>query len=283
MGTTDGGASGRAGIRAAPPRELALATLNRSPLFDVAPETLAHVAAAADAGFTLLSLDIFSLQALGQDVTLLASLLAEHGVGVLDIPSLIVGRGADTDGAALDEVVGLIRALHPRYVIGRVDGPIDPSDTATMAVLRHAARVVADEGSAFTLEPSPVSSLPTLAAGRAVLDELDVPGTGLVVDTWHFFVGEDGWDDLAALPLDQLAFVQLADGDPHPAGDLVRATLNDRSLPGDGQFDLAGFADALRRRGYAGPTSVEVLSARHRPEPVAEFARQAYTRSLPYC
>ena len=50
-------------------------------------------------------------------------------------------------------------------------------------------------------------------------------------------------------------------------------TVNRRTWPGDGEFDLARFTQTLRRRGWDGLVSVEVLSDQLRDLPVATFAR----------
>jgi sugar phosphate isomerase/epimerase len=76
-------------------------------------------------------------------------------------------------------------------------------------------------------------------------------------------------------------FVQFSDG--LPAGpDPGHDTLHRRALPGDGEFDLAGFTARLRANGFRGPVSVEVLSDDLRALPVEEFARRTMETSLPY-
>lgn len=278
------------------PRELALSTLNRSPLFGVDPQTVAHVHAAADAGFTLLSPDVFSLRALDhpherggapQDLDDLAGALADRGVGVLDIASLNLGITVEEDQANLAEMVRYVRLLKPRWVLVKLNAPAGPEHPAMLDTLRVAARALAEEGAALAFEPSALSALTTLGAGSALLDALDLaseglPRGGVVADTWHVLATGERWDDLATVPVEDLAYLQLADGEPDPDGDLMEATLNQRSFPGDGHLDLARFAQVLGDRGFTGPASVEVLSAAHRGDSVSEFARVAHARMLPY-
>jgi sugar phosphate isomerase/epimerase len=105
--------------------------------------------------------------------------------------------------------------------------------------------------------------------------------TGVIVDTWHFFRGDDDWPDLEALPVDDLAFVQFSDG--LPAGkDPGYDTLHRRAVPGHGEFDLDRFSACLRAKDFQAPVSVEVLSEELRALPVEEFARRTMETSLPY-
>ena len=82
------------------------------------------------------------------------------------------------------------------------------------------------------------------------------------------------WQALAALPDERLAYVQLDDA-LEPSDDLQHDTLHRRALPGEGNLDLARFAEALRARRFDGVVSLEVLSDRWRREPVEAFATAA--------
>ena len=55
---------------------------------------------------------------------------------------------------------------------------------------------------------------------------------------------------------DQLAWVELSDGHFHNLDDFVYEVTCDRSLPGEGEFDIPGYVEALQRRGYPGPWGV---------------------------
>ncbi len=54
--------------------------------------------------------------------------------------------------------------------------------------------------------------------------------------------------------------MQLNDGPAVPEPDLTHATLHDRRLPGDGEFDLVGLVGALDAIEAAAPFGVEVFS-----------------------
>jgi sugar phosphate isomerase/epimerase len=62
--------------------------------------------------------------------------------------------------------------------------------------------------------------------------------------------------------------------------DMVDETINHRRLPGEGEFDVAGYVEACRNHGYGGPWGVEVLSAELRKLPIEEEFRRAYETSM---
>ena len=98
------------------------------------------------------------------------------------------------------------------------------------------------------------------------------PNVGVNLDLFHYYTGPSKFEDLAHMPLERLAHVQLADlaGVPREL-----ATDSDRVLPGDGDFQLAHILEFLRGRGYTGWVSLEVLNPtmwRANPKQVAEIA-----------
>jgi sugar phosphate isomerase/epimerase len=57
---------------------------------------------------------------------------------------------------------------------------------------------------------------------------------------------------------------------------VIDETVNHRRLPGEGEFDLAGYIRVCREHGYAGPWGVEVLSEELRNQPLDVIFRRAY-------
>jgi sugar phosphate isomerase/epimerase len=103
---------------------------------------------------------------------------------------------------------------------------------------------------------------------------------GLAIDTWH--MGKLGISpgDLERIPLEQLVWVELSDGQQESMEDPVDETINHRRLPGEGEFDISGYVQALQDLGYPGPWGVEVLSAELRSLPIEEEFRRAYETTL---
>jgi len=87
----------------------------------------------------------------------------------------------------------------------------------------------------------------------------DHPALGLCLDSFHLFALGDDPSGIRDIPGGKVAFVQLADA---PALDLDPMTWSrhHRCLPGDGAFDLARFAAAVRATGTTCPWSLEIFS-----------------------
>jgi sugar phosphate isomerase/epimerase len=83
------------------------------------------------------------------------------------------------------------------------------------------------------------------------------PNVGVCLDMFHYYTGPSKFDDLQLLTKENLAFVQVCDvaGVPREL-----ATDGDRIFPGEGDFRLDPIMHHLRRIGYDGWVSLEVLN-----------------------
>jgi sugar phosphate isomerase/epimerase len=81
-------------------------------------------------------------------------------------------------------------------------------------------------------------------------------GTGLLLDSWHWYASGGTPRDLARLANDDVVLVHVNDA---PAGRAVDAQIdNERLLPGStGVIDIGAFFAALRAMEYDGPVVVE--------------------------
>jgi sugar phosphate isomerase/epimerase len=138
-------------------------------------------------------------------------------------------------------------------------GPVDPTALERSVVsLKQAAQWAAGFGVRLALEfrgRAPFcASLDTALALVAQCGEANV---GVNLDVFHYYTGPSKFEDLALLTPANLAFVQLCDlaGVPREL-----ATDADRVLPGEGDFRLEPIVEQLRRVGYDGWVSLEVLN-----------------------
>jgi sugar phosphate isomerase/epimerase len=107
-----------------------------------------------------------------------------------------------------------------------------------------------------------------------------LPQMRRVVENFSF--SGDGWDDLAGLPLEQIAYIQFADALSPATTNLTYEALNRRAMPGDGVLELDRFTSTVRQRGFDGVVSVQVLSAELRRLPLPDFARRAHDAAARY-
>jgi 2-keto-myo-inositol isomerase len=121
------------------------------------------------------------------------------------------------------------------------------------------------------------SSLDTALSLIAACGE---PNVGVNLDVFHYYTGPSKFDDLAGLTPDNLAFVQVCDvaGVPREL-----ATDADRVFPGEGDFRLDPIVKHLRRIGYDGYVSLELMNPmlwKAKPSQVAELGFGSVRRLL---
>jgi sugar phosphate isomerase/epimerase len=156
-----------------------------------------------------------------------------------------------------------------------------PPTGESVKVTARCAAMFAEVGSAMAVEFNPLGPVPSIAAGLHVVD-LARSGAGLLIDSWHFSFGPSTWEDLEAVPIEKIAYIQFDDAPEPVSDDLETETMNRRVLPGHGTLELRRFASTLRRKGFAGDVSIEVLSTDLRRLPIPEFLRRAIDATRPY-
>lgn len=113
-----------------------------------------------------------------------------------------------------------------------------------------------------------------LQTAAALIGEVGSPHLGVCFDAFHFANGPSKLADLGYLTAANLFHVQLSD-----IADVPRelAADRDRILPGDGDIGLTPIVDHLRRIGYAGYVSVELLNPQIWQVPPRQFSEIALT------
>jgi sugar phosphate isomerase/epimerase len=250
---------------------LSFNTLNHSPTFGVAACLPEQVRAAAEADYDDVGLDLGSVlahEAAGFGPERVGALLAEHGVGCYELAVLVLSSDRAQADGALDAVLRAVRGVRPRitYAIA-----MEPVTAAMVAGARRAHAALADEGVALALEPVAGYGLATLGQARALAEDIG-DDVGLVLDSWQLTRTGATPQEVAALPLSRIGFLQLADTAPEPEGDVAVEMANGRLLPGEGAGDAPAVCRVARAAGWDGTLSVEVLSAPWRARPPAELA-----------
>lgn len=262
--------------------ELCFNCMNRSAYImgDEDPDLPGQIDAAGRAGFRLIGPDSFSISRWcegGGTVEQLADRIAAAGMRTFELPALIVGEDTAQTRAQTDEIAAIARVLRPAFVQLNVESKVDDG---VLDELRRVGDVFGQLDIGLAVEYLPwLPEVRNLQSTRELMQRAGIDGAGIIVDTWHFFFSDDTWDDLSALPLDEIAYVQF---DDHPAlesDDLVAETLGRRAMPGEGRFELERFCELLRDKGFDGVVSCEILSDETRRMDLGEFARRVYMSS----
>ena len=112
----------------------------------------------------------------------------------------------------------------------------------------------------------------------AVVQRVNHPHLGLALDSFHTLSLRDDPRPIAQLPGDRIFYVQLADA-PWVSTDVLTHSRHYRCFPGQGEFELVGFMNALLDSGYTGTISLEIFNDEFRSAPARANALDAM-RSL---
>ena len=249
--------------------------------------------AAAAGGFAAISLwgrDYSAARASGLSDADIRALLDDNDLGVAELDpawwwlpgAADIGRSIrpedDEQGVFAygeDELFTIADAVGARSVnavdVFGGDWSVDDAAGAFASLCDRAA----NHGLLVHLEFLPWSRVPDLTTAWAIVRQADRPNGGITVDSWHFFRGDNTLDDLRAIPGSRVLGIQLDDGPADPEANLIEATLHDRRLPGDGDFELVGLIDVLRAIGTEAPVGVEVFSDELHALPPSDAARRA--------
>ena len=115
-----------------------------------------------------------------------------------------------------------------------------------------------------------------LDTALALVDGAQAPNGGLAIDTWHMAKLGIPPAEMLRIPAEQLAWVELSDGQWENMADPVDEVINHRKLPGEGEFPIRSYVEACRTAGYAGPWGVEVLSEELRNLPIEQIFDRSY-------
>jgi len=264
--------------------QLCFNTFNRSAYFGVEPDLPAQIDAAGAAGFRLFGPDTFSLDAWvadGRDVKELARMLDAKGMQCWELAALDL-TGRDETLAAARHVAEFAAVLRPLWILTNVGLPVDRELCETFAMV---CDVLATVGARPAIEYLPFTPANSIATAKVLVDHVGAPRAGILFDTWHHFRGPDTDADLGAASVDLIAYVQFDDARPMISDDLVAETINRRTFPGEGEFDLAGYCDLMMAKGWDGVVSVEILDDSWRDGSAGslhEFAQRAYDSSARY-
>jgi sugar phosphate isomerase/epimerase len=141
-------------------------------------------------------------------------------------------------------------------------------------------REAAEHGTRIGFELMPFSMIDTLKDSLAMIEGAGAENGGIVLDLWHIVKLGIPYAEVASIPLQYLVSVELNDGTFEAPWSLHEDTVNHRRLCGEGEFDVKGFIDCVRKAGYEGPWGVEVLSEELRQRPLHELTTRSFKTTL---
>ena len=224
-------------------------------------------AAVAGSGCGAIGLDDVSVG--HEEVDDAVSLLRLHALRCTDVGVLRIG--SPDLAASAEWLARLAQRTGAEVCVGAVYAT--PDARAVVDELARAAEIIAAAGVRVALEFAPYSPLDSLGATVELCRQVGWDRCGVLLDAWHFFRSGAPWPDLRRLDPEQIALVHLSDAAEPETSDLRYESRFRRLPPGAGTLPLGDFTAALRRIGYAGVVSAEVLSADLRAAPPAAGAR----------
>jgi 2-keto-myo-inositol isomerase len=157
--------------------------------------------------------------------------------------------------------LGLCQALGIPTLVLVADFAHRPDATAlgrAVVSLTEAARWAAGFDVRLALEFRGSDTFCTsLDTALAIVGQCGEPNVGVCLDLFHYYKGPSKPEDFGGLTRDNLAFVQFCDVAGVPRELMTDA---DRVMPGDGDFQFTPVVEMLRRIGYDGYVSLELMN-----------------------
>lgn len=223
-----------------------------------------RVESAANAGFKGIGIWHTDLEHILFSRTLpeMKTILDDNGIKYLELEFLTDwfldgGRRAESDGRKrrLLEASAALNAKHVK--IGDFYGTPCPMPRL-IEEFAALCKEAEDYGATIGFEFMASSRLNTLEESLEMVEGAGAKNGGLILDIVHVVNIGISYEDISRIPLQYLVNVELNDGalPGSPLYDPSRA----RRFCGEGDFDIRGLIEAVRKTGYSNPWAVEVIS-----------------------
>jgi sugar phosphate isomerase/epimerase len=247
-----------------------------------------RVETAAKAGFTAMGFwhtDIAEIRK-KYDLPEMRQILDGNGITQIEVEWLLDWYCTDQRRVVSDETRKLLLDAAERLGARHIKVSDLGNDCADVARLTEEfavlCRQAAERGTnvLFEMLPAAFSRVPSLDQVLALCRGSGAKNGGIMLDNLHLqrtgtmpeqIVGKIGRD----IPLG----VEINDGVLATPVNLLDSVVNRRLLPGDGEFDIAAFLQALWTQGYDGPIGVEVLNEYIRMWSLETAARTAFAKA----
>jgi sugar phosphate isomerase/epimerase len=214
------------------------------------------------------------------------NILDANGIVNVEVEWLLDWYCTDARRAASDEIRALLldaaevlRARHIKVADLGNDCADVPQMTEAFAAL---CRQAAERGTniLFEMLPAQLSRAPSLDHVLALTRGSGERNAGVMLDNLHLQRIGIGADEMVRkLEARDLVGVEINDGTLAMPVNYLDSVVNKRLLPGDGEFDIAAFLQALWTVGYDGPIGVEVLNEYMRKWDLTTAATEAFAKT----
>jgi len=213
-------------------------------------------------------------------------ILDANGIVNVEVEWLLDWFCTDARKAASDEIRALLleaaEVLRARH-IKIADLGNDCADVARMTeAFAPLCRQAAERGTniLFEMLPAQYSRAPSLDQVLNITRGSGARNGGIMLDNLHLLRIGISADEIARkLTARDLIGVEINDGTLAMPVHFQDSVVNKRLLPGDGEFDIAAFLQALWSVGYDGPIGVEVLNEYIRKWDLKTAATEAFAKT----
>jgi sugar phosphate isomerase/epimerase len=247
-----------------------------------------RVEVAAKAGFTGMGFWHTDIQEIRKKYSFqdMKHILDANGIVNVEVEWLLDWYCTDARKAASDEIRALLleaaevlRARHIKIAdLGNDCANVAQMTPAFAALCRQAA----DRGTniLFEMLPGQISRLPSLDLVLQLIRGSGATNGGIMLDNLHLQrIGIPADELVRKLTARDLIGVEINDGYVATPVNFQDSVVNKRLLPGDGEFDIAAFLQALWTVGYDGPIGVEVLNEYMRKWDLTTAATESFIKT----
>jgi 2-keto-myo-inositol isomerase len=139
---------------------------------------------------------------------------------------------------------------------------------------RQVCQVAAESGRRIALEfPGIAAEVKDLRSAHDLISAAGRPNGGLIIDTFHFFVGGSKIEDFERIAPGEIFLVHISDA-PNLPMEKLRIPHDNRTFPGEGTIDFAPIFQQLNRLQYGGAISLEIWNRElHQADPAEVVKR----------
>lgn len=132
-------------------------------------------------------------------------------------------------------------------------------ETDTLEVLAKLADMGQQTGMHIGFEPVGTMAVPNLEWALNIVQKLNLPEVGLVIDDFNLYLWDllSDVDLICTIPPEKISIVHLNDAEKIP---FARLDQTHRCMPSDGRINIARYMQNVKDTGYGGYVSIEVLN-----------------------